>query len=588
MDLNQTFRQAESAFSSGQPEQARGLLLRLLPHVGENSTVLHLLALVERQAGRVEAALASFGRAIAVAPRDPQLLSNYANLLGLVGRLDEALAHYDAALALSPGVPGLRLNRALLLQRADRHEDALAELDALAAGGGEEPKLRSARAISLHKLGRLDEAAADFDAALAADPGRSVALSGRARVALERGEPNASVYYDKAMQVAEGSRDLLLGLAEALVAEGDPRGLSILSEEVKRHPDWCAGLEILARMRAEAGEDDFAGHYRAAVEARPLDAELRQSYCHTLALAGRHGEALELVRSAPLEVRNDRRSQLSEAFLLEAVGNRVAALRLLEQIETEDCVDPSLALARGRIALANGNPELAANVLERVVTMYPDNIEGWAYLDVSWRLLGDDRHLWLSRQDGLIAQRSLDLNRDFLSTLKTSLQRLHRTRSHPIGQSLRGGTQTRGRLFSRSEPEIKRLSHALDAAVRAHFEGMPAFDAQHPLLRHKSSQITIQGAWSVRLIDEGFHISHIHPQGILSSACHISLIDIVEGEGLLELGRPPAELGVELGPVATFRPVPGSVVLFPSYMFHGTTPFTKGERLTVAFDIIAQ
>lgn len=30
------------------------------------------------------------------------------------------------------------------------------------------------------------------------------------------------------------------------------------------------------------------------------------------------------------------------------------------------------------------------------------------------------------------------------------------------------------------------------------------------------------------------------------------------------------------------------LVLFPSYMFHGTRPFGKGERLTVAFDVIPQ
>jgi hypothetical protein len=29
------------------------------------------------------------------------------------------------------------------------------------------------------------------------------------------------------------------------------------------------------------------------------------------------------------------------------------------------------------------------------------------------------------------------------------------------------------------------------------------------------------------------------------------------------------------------------VALFPSYMYHGTRPFSAGERLTVAFDVVA-
>jgi hypothetical protein len=37
----------------------------------------------------------------------------------------------------------------------------------------------------------------------------------------------------------------------------------------------------------------------------------------------------------------------------------------------------------------------------------------------------------------------------------------------------------------------------------------------------------------------------------------------------------------------TVRPEPGMLVLFPSYFWHGTVPFTSGQpRLTVAFDVV--
>jgi hypothetical protein len=97
-------------------------------------------------------------------------------------------------------------------------------------------------------------------------------------------------------------------------------------------------------------------------------------------------------------------------------------------------------------------------------------------------------------------------------------------------------------------------------------------------------------SWSVRLTEGGFHAAHFHPGGILSSACYISLPDsFASGEekaGWLELGRPPAELGLDLPPLATFEPKPGRLVLFPSFLFHGTRPFRGGERLTVAFDLV--
>ena len=35
------------------------------------------------------------------------------------------------------------------------------------------------------------------------------------------------------------------------------------------------------------------------------------------------------------------------------------------------------------------------------------------------------------------------------------------------------------------------------------------------------------------------------------------------------------------------KPEPGMLVLFPSYMWHGTIPFVTGDsRLTIAFDIV--
>jgi hypothetical protein len=42
-----------------------------------------------------------------------------------------------------------------------------------------------------------------------------------------------------------------------------------------------------------------------------------------------------------------------------------------------------------------------------------------------------------------------------------------------------------------------------------------------------------------------------------------------------------------LTPERFIEPCPGRLVLFPSYMWHGTVPITGGEpRLTIAFDVV--
>ena len=40
-------------------------------------------------------------------------------------------------------------------------------------------------------------------------------------------------------------------------------------------------------------------------------------------------------------------------------------------------------------------------------------------------------------------------------------------------------------------------------------------------------------------------------------------------------------------PEYAVRPEPGRLVLFPSYLWHGTAPFETDEsRLTIAFDVL--
>jgi hypothetical protein len=57
--------------------------------------------------------------------------------------------------------------------------------------------------------------------------------------------------------------------------------------------------------------------------------------------------------------------------------------------------------------------------------------------------------------------------------------------------------------------------------------------------------------------------------------------------GFIQFGAPEEKLGLNLAPVRTIRPVVGSLVLFPSYLWHGTIPFTSDQsRISVAFDII--
>ena len=166
---------------------------------------------------------------------------------------------------------------------------------------------------------------------------------------------------------------------------------------------------------------------------------------------------------------------------------------------------------------------------------------------------------------------------------------MHVASFQPAEQSLRGGTQTRDNLFDRSDPAISRLSAVIRREVEARLGALPR-DPDHPFLRRNSGRIAFSGSWSVRLRDAGFHINHIHPSGWLSSACYIALPPETRGsrsEGALTFGVPDSALGLDLQPSRIVVPVPGRLVVFPSFFWHGTQPFaSESPRLTVAFDAL--
>lgn len=581
-DPQAIFAEAQHAFGSGDARGTLDLLGRLPASFEANPDVWHLRALALKRTDQIEAANAAFEQALRMAPYDAQIANNFANLLKQSGAYEAALELYDRALAANPAYRDARFNKGLTLQALLRFEDALELFTALCEAGADDVRAQSARATVLLALARHDAAREAFDAALALEPGLPIPLHGRARLALECGEADAPDRFRSALRASPDNLELVFGLAEALESEASADAIAVLSEAAARHPEWIAGLERLARMRAEAGEADFASHYRAAIAQRPGDSAISISLADVLAQAGRHSDALAALGDAAA----DAAVLTRRALYLGESGNPAAGLRLLDQ--ADNAATPEIDTTRARLALCAGEIDLAIRLLEKTIVAEPDSIHAWSMLELAWRLTGNARSTWLSGQPELIAVCDVGLSRDELAAAAELLRGLHRTRAHPIGQSLRGGTQTRGRLFLRREPELRRLSGALTAAVQAHVAALPPADPAHPLLRHRNQPMHIAGSWSVRLSDAGFHVSHIHPQGLLSSACYVALpASTADRAGWLELGRPPSQLGLALEPLMTIEPLPGRLALFPSYLYHGTRPVSLGERLTVAFDVVA-
>lgn len=511
-----------------------------------------------------------------------------------------AEAHFEAACANAPQVLDYAVNHAIALQQLGKHQAAVASLAPHEQAGKRNARYARVRALSERGRGHLGEAAHWYDIALGLGPARLRALHGRARVALERGEPDAVARFDRALATSPGDAEIWLGKAQALEVAGDITGARVIAEQIAQQaPGFLAGLTFLSGLRLAAGEADFAAPFRAAALRFPQDPNIPATHAETLAGLDFSSEAAEVAAEARLRFPYEVHFALLEAIHAGCAGEFERAETIFGSLADDR---PLRFLHEARHRLRARDPLAADRLLQCALDANPWDISAWALRGIAWRLAEDSRAAWLHEQASLVQLRPLVSRDGLVEDAIAELSRLHAVSSMPLGQSLRGGSQTRGILFHRTEPILAELHDAIRATLDTYRADLPKTDDTHPLLRHRKTPWRLAGSWSVRLSCGGtglgdYHTAHIHPQGIISSALYLIVPDAArdpdERRGWLEIGRPPSDLRLDLEPLRVIEPREAHLALFPSTLYHGTTAFgsiggTSAERMTVAFDVVTE
>ncbi|TVS17891.1 MAG: tetratricopeptide repeat protein [Gammaproteobacteria bacterium] len=462
---------------------------------------------------------------------DLKSLTQQAQALKAAGRLDDAIRCYRQAATAFPRSGVAEHNLGAALGDAGRHPDAVKHLQQALAKGVDAAETWLALARSLLQLGRLDDAESHY------------------LQALRRKPELASAHHELAQLrwMRSGDRDAALAAVDQAIARTpNAPGLHLLRARILEYTgDLDAALEALRR----------------ALSRWPDAAPLLISASHLAVMTGRAEEGLVL----------------AEQVLARHSDDRVALT--------------AVAYA----CLASGAAARAAEVAARLHAAHPLDQSALALLDTAWRLLGDARHERLYDYASLV--RSYRLNAPsgwpdldaYLQDLASALLALHPFQTHPFGQSVRHGSQVAD--VTRAEaPAIQALEEALAEAIDAHLVHLGS--GEDPLRSRNTGRWRIHGIWSVRLTPGGFHANHVHPDGWISSACYIALpVTVTEPSsdraGWIQFGEPGMPTQPVLEAEHMVQPEPGTVVLFPSYMWHGTRPFGGSEpRLTVAFDVV--
>jgi tetratricopeptide (TPR) repeat protein len=248
----------------------------------------------------------------------------------------------------------------------------------------------------------------------------------------------------------------------------------------------------------------------------------------------------------------------------------------------------------GYSLLANKEADAALLIYSSLCEEQFNNQGWWTLYATSLKAVGDLKNYnWLYDYGQLIYSKSIvdlihsETFENFNQQLLEELLGLQKEKQYPIEQTLRHGTQTREDLFSNNLPKLKQLKNMILERALQHVQSKK-LDKQHPFLSRLSSKLLFGGSWSVVLAKEGYHKNHFHSQGWLSGIYYAEVPDDVEsnGCGWLVFGKPEIK-GFEEYTDYMLKPENGLLVLFPSYMWHGTKPLqSDSRRVTVVFDLI--
>jgi tetratricopeptide (TPR) repeat protein len=590
----QQLQQAYAMLQAGDAVGAEAKARMVVQAKGAHADALHLLALTLSPQARLTEARDALEAALEAAPKHPHILNSYGNLLGDMGEVDAALRAFEQALRIDPHYVDALINFGITATTAGQLTAAIKALELATALDPNAARGWTALGLAHQQNQQLETAMVQYRRALALQP-QDVRTWHNMATALRDGDEAGAALaaFDTALLAGAKHPETLCGRAHVLAELGRfDEAIVQYHDVMKAAPDYLDAHETLARLLPQLGQQDIAlDSYHAALKAKPNEPLLWRSAISAARDMGDPAQMLRWAHAATDIIGAQLDFDLARVSALSMQDEHAAAktdlLALLQQAPDHAGLHNSLTYTY----LALGDAAAAQHHALRTTYLEPDNQSAWAYLTLIWRLLDDPREQWLANYEQLVMPIDVPLSDGVLAELEATLNGLHMLHAHPAEQSLRGGTQTRGSLFNKKAPVLQSLQNAIKTSAAQALAALPN-DPTHPFLCRKTPAISFSGSWSVKLRSAGFHINHMHPMGWLSSAFYVALPPEIDHSavghseaGALAFGAPDSALGLNLPPRRIIRPKVGRLVIFPSYLWHGTIPFeSETPRLTVAFD----
>ena len=536
------------------------------PHVRNN------LGICYKRQGKFQQAMENFNLAISL---KPDYLAAYKNLINLFmshAMYAQAAEITQIALGVFPQDLALTQQLALAKQGLKQYKEALQLLRALHHQAPEDPSISHNLAVTLRLNNNPTEALEIFERLHAANQTPSYELL--------QNKGNAHADLGQLEQASECFRQV-----------------------IKLQPNYVPAHENLTSILWTLGQrSNFVDSYRETIESGSSDVPVQLAYVEALLAAKEPDRALAFIATTDslLDTKEQQVADFIEHCHLARNDTETAIKYHKRACTTRETAVPYWTDYAITMILA-GKIEQASDILEQLAERDPADQMVLAHLSLCWRMLDDPRARKLNNFD-LVGEYVLPTPPEFSSlaefntALDECLTEYHTSKHHPLEQTLRQGTQTQGNLFARENRLLELLKNSFREVITRHIKRMQ--DIPPPYFGFSTERdFDFAGSWSVRLRNQGFHTQHIHPMGWFSSAYYVKLPPELESSaddakpdnqgGWIKFGEPNFKCTPPLEAQHIIKPEAGKLILFPSYMWHGTIPFKSAKtRTTVVFDVV--
>lgn len=553
------------------------------------------------QAGRLEAANAIYDRILASNPNHSDALNLSGVIAHQTGDQETAIRRIEQAIRINGENAGYYNNLGEAYRAFDRNVQAINAFEKALRLNPKDVAANNNLGLALQKLHRYDEAHAAYERALALVPDDVEVLLNLGNLHREfcRLEASADAFR-QVIRIAPGLAAGHASLGVTLYESGDSeKAIASLLKAIDLDPLYLEAHENLKKIRWFRGEHDrLDDSFRAACERMPDSARAFTNLGAALLASQEFADAERaLVRATRLE------PGLGEPY--HALGQVHRYLGRFEHAlaahaKAVSC-SPVNALFReefGASLILAGRYEQAAGELRTGHALHPRRSSILGFLTIALNELGDPSVRDLVDYERFVRVTKIDVPEGydsleaFNADLHVELEKQHRNPYHPMDQTMRGGTQTPNNLFQNPTGLVRVLKEQITRAVERFIDDLEP-DPEHPFLRFINRDFVFTGVWSTILKESGFDCSHLHNEGWMSGTYYAKVPDFdanqMSGhEGCIQFGEPSTMYASERN--TTRRVIPpqvGSMVLFPSYYWHGVRAFGRnGVRHSISYDLI--